>query len=169
MTTDQEVVGSNPTGCTLIIMKVYTLTFKHIINKNLEEVFTFFKSPENLSRITPAKLKFKILTPTPIEMKEGQLIDYTITLFGKRVHWRTMITLSDNNKSFIDQQLKGPYQMWHHKHTFKENNSGVEMIDTINYVVPFGILGQIVNYFYLQKELNSIFQHRKEVINNIFK
>ena len=169
MTTDQEVVGSNPTGCTLISMKVNTLIFRHKINRSLEEVFDFFESPENLSKITPTKLKFQILTPLPIKMQEGQLIDYSIKLFGKRVHWRTMITSYNKNVSFIDQQLKGPYVMWHHFHEFSEVDGKVEMIDTVNYIVPFGILGRIVNYLYLKRELMYIFDYRKKVINNIFK
>jgi len=152
----------------LINMKVYTLTFKHMIDRDLKEVFNFFKNPENLSAITPAKLKFTILTPLPIEMKEGQLIDYTITLFGKRVYWRTMITSYNQNESFIDQQLKGPYSMWYHKHTFKEIDDSVEMIDTVSYIVPFGILGRIINYFYLRQELKYIFKYRRKVISTIF-
>ena len=102
-------------------------------------------------------------------MQEGQLIDYSIKLFGKRVHWRTMITSYNKNVSFIDQQLKGPYVMWHHFHEFSEVDGKVEMIDTVNYIVPFGILGRIVNYLYLKRELMYIFDYRKKVINNIFK
>ena len=150
-------------------MKVYKLISKQIINRKIHEVFDFFKSPENLSRITPSKLNFKILTPLPIEIKEGKLIDYTITLFGKEVHWRTMITSYQSNKMFIDQQLKGPYVMWHHKHTFNEVNQSVEMIDEVDYVVPFGFLGRFVHFIYLRYELKYIFIYRKKIISKVFK
>ena len=168
MTTDQEVVGSNPTGCTKF-MKVYTLKYKQLINKNLDDVFSFFSNPENLSKITPKKLGFNILTPCPIEMYEGQLIDYTIKILGKKIRWRTLITKYDSPNMFIDQQLKGPYSMWHHTHQFKEVKSGVEIIDTINYVMPFGILGRIVNILFVKNDLNKIFQYRKKVIEQYFK
>ena len=134
----------------------------------MEEVFGFFSSPENLSKLTPKRLNFKILTPSPILMKEGQIIDYTIRIFGFRVRWRTIITEFANNKMFIDQQLKGPYSMWHHTHIFKDLNGKVEMTDKIIYVMPFGIIGRIVNFMLVQKDLNSIFSFRKDVINKIF-
>ena len=150
-------------------MKVYTLKSKQKINKSLKEVFDFFKSPENLSKLTPSKLNFKILTPTPIKMKNGQLIDYTIKILGFRVHWRTMITSYLEPHEFIDQQLIGPYSMWHHKHTFKDKGDYVEMNDEVNYVIPFGIFGRIAHYLYVKKELEGIFLYRTKIIDKIFK
>ena len=66
-------------------MKIYSLKYRQIIKKDIDTVFSFFSNPENLERITPKKLDFKILTPIPIKMKEGQLIEYTIRIFGKRL------------------------------------------------------------------------------------
>ena len=149
-------------------MKVYTLKYKTIINRSINDVFDFFKSPENLSELTPKKLNFVILTPTPIKMKDGQLIDYTITLFGKKIHWRTMITDYVDCEMFVDQQIKGPYLLWHHKHQFNEIDNGVEMIDEVNYSIPFGFLGEIVHFLYIRKELEYIFKYRLKMIGNLF-
>ena len=135
LTTDQEVAGSNPAGCTEF-MKIYTLKYKQFINENLDEVFSFFSNPENLSTITPKKLDFHILTPCPIEMYEGQLIDYTIKLLGKTIRWRTLIKKYGPPNMFINQQLSGPYSMWHHKHQFNQVDNGVEIID----MMPFRVL-----------------------------
>ncbi len=150
-------------------MKVYKLEFKQIVNKDIDTVFSFFSKPENLSSITPKRLDFNILTPQPILMKEGQLIDYTIRILGIKIRWRTIITEFINNKMFIDQQLKGPYSMWHHTHTFNEIDAGVEIIDKICYAVPFGLIGQIINYFFIKNDLKRIFKYRYEVINEFFK
>ena len=103
-----------------------------MVSKISKNVFDFFSNPENLSILTPKKLDFKILTPLPILMKEGQIIDYTINLFGIKVHWRTIITEFIKNNRFIDQQLKGPYSIWHHTHEFKDLGNYVEMIDNGN-------------------------------------
>ena len=149
-------------------MKVYKLKFKQVINSSLDDVFSFFSNPENLSKITPEKLGFNILTPTPIKMKEGQLIDYSIKLLGKKIRWRTMITEYIPKVKFVDQQLKGPYSMWHHTHEFRDVDGKVEMTDEIYYVMPFGVLGRLVNFLFVSRDLNNIFKHRVEIINKIF-
>jgi len=150
-------------------MKTYKLKHKQKINGSIDKVFSFFKKPENLAKLTPRKLNFKILTPSPIKMKDGQLIDYTITLFGKKVHWRTLISDYCEPNMFIDQQLKGPYLLWHHKHEFNQVQNKVEMIDEVTYAIPFGFLGQIVHYIYIRRELEYIFKYRNKIINNLFK
>ncbi len=150
-------------------MKVYTLKFEQKINKPIEEVFSFFSKPENLALITPPKLNFKILTPTPIEMKEGQLIDYTIKLYGFEVRWRTLITEYEYPKKFIDQQIKGPYSMWHHVHTFYDHGDCVHMVDEINYSISFGLIGELINKLLIKKDLIEIFNYRKNIIDKHFK
>ena len=150
-------------------MKVYTLKFEQKINKSIEEVFSFFSKPENLALITPPKLNFKILTPTTIEMKEGQLIDYTIKLYGFEVRWRTLITEYEYPKKFIDQQIKGPYSMWHHVHTFYDHGDYVYMVDEINYSISFGLIGRFINKLLIKKDLIEIFDYRKNIIDKHFK
>ena len=149
-------------------MKIYKLQYTHIIDSDIKTVFDFFSNPENLSLITPPKLNFKILTPVPIKMKEGQLIDYTIKILGFNIRWRTIITDFLPLNCFIDQQLKGPYSMWHHTHDFEELDGSVKMIDTINYVMPFGFIGRIVNAIWVKKDLDNIFKYRKKVIDEYF-
>tara|TARA_Y100000588_G_scaffold320200_1_gene350664 strand:- start:79 stop:534 length:456 start_codon:yes stop_codon:yes gene_type:complete len=149
-------------------MTVYTLKYKQLIDSDIDTVFSFFSNAENLSKITPPKLKFKILTPLPIKMKEGQLIDYTIKILGKRIRWRTIITEFNPNIKFVDQQLNGPYSMWHHTHEFKEIDNKVEMIDKISYAIPFGFLGRIVNFIFVKGDLDEIFNYRYKVIEKLF-
>ena len=149
-------------------MKLYTLESNQFINKPIEEVFQFFSKPENLSVITPAKLGFKILSPTPIKMEVGRLIDYNIYLMGIPIHWRTLITDYEPPNMFVDQQIKGPYAMWHHTHTFHKVKGGVEIKDRVVYSIPFGFLGRLLNYLWIKRDLNNIFLHRKKVIDKLF-
>ena len=149
-------------------MQVFKLQYIQIIKSDINKVFDFFSNPENLSIITPSRLDFKILTPTPIAMKEGQLIDYTIKLLGFKVRCRTIITEYMPKKKFIDQQVKGPYSMWHHTHEFIEDGDSVKMIDTISYVMPFGFIGYIVNKIWVKNDIDEIFKYRSEIINEYF-
>ena len=150
-------------------MKLYTLKREQKISKNIEDVFKFFSKPENLSIITPSKMKFKILTPSPIEMKEGALIDYTVNIFGFPIRWRTLITDYKPSYMFVDQQLKGPYSMWHHTHLFERLNDEETLIkDIVIYAVPFGIIGKLTHSLYIKADLDAIFDFRSQKIREIF-
>jgi len=148
-------------------MKVYSLKRKQFIKLPIEKVFDFFSKPENLEKITPSSLSFKIITPIPIDMSKGALIDYTIKLFFYPVHWRTIISDYNPPYSFIDQQIKGPYKFWHHSHEFKEVNDGVEIIDNVKYSVPFGVVGRLAHKIWIRNELNKIFDYRMKIINDL--
>ena len=150
-------------------MKLYKLETEQIISKNIDEVFDFFSRPENLSIITPPKMNFKILTPSPITMKEGALIDYTVNVLLFPIRWRTLITKYSSPDIFIDEQLKGPYSMWHHTHTFEKINDNETLIkDVVLYGVPFGFLGRIIHFLYIRRNLNEIFSFRRIKIEEIF-
>ena len=150
-------------------MKTYTFKKEQEISKNILEVFDFFSRPENLSIITPPKMQFNIMTPSPIEMKDGALIDYTVKILGLPIKWRTLITKYDPPNIFIDQQLKGPYSLWHHTHTFKKINDNETLIgDTVIYAVPFSFIGSIVHSIYIKRDLERIFSYRTKKIKEIF-
>jgi len=150
-------------------MKVHRLNKKQKISKNISEVFDFFSRPENLARITPKRLGFNIMTPSPIKMKEGQLIDYTINILAVPIRWTTMITEYEPPFRFVDQQIKGPYSMWHHTHTFKEVDKNETLIeDLILYTMPLGPVGNAIRNLYVKRDLENIFKYREKTINEIF-
>ena len=148
-------------------MKTFQLNKTQVINDSIDNVFDFFSKPENLKIITPEKLSFNILTPAPIDMNKGTVIDYTIRLFGIPVHWRTLITKYNPPYEFVDEQIKGPYNFWHHTHKFKKVDGGVEISDRVIYSIPMGIIGSVLHFIWIKRDLEKIFLHRKEVIENI--
>ena len=149
-------------------MKVYILERTQPVKKPLEEVFAFFERPENLSKITPPSLGFEILTPGPVAMHTGAIIDYTIKPMGPRLHWRTLITDYDPPHKFVDVQLKGPYKFWHHTHTFEQTDEGTLITDRVRYILPFGILGRLAHALLVKRQLKNIFDFRRRVIENYF-
>jgi len=84
------------------------------------------------------------------------------------IQWRTLIAEWNPKNSFVDTQLKGPYKLWHHTHTFIEKDGGVLMTDTVRYEVPFGTLGDLIAGNYVKKDVTKIFNYRKEVISKTF-
>ncbi|HRK62447.1 MAG TPA: SRPBCC family protein [Candidatus Omnitrophota bacterium] len=133
-----------------------------------ERVFDFFKKPENLDQVTPSNLGFKILTPSPIPMAKGTVIDYTIRLYGVPMKWQTTITDYDPPHSFTDTQVRGPYKTWIHTHHFISKDGGTLMKDEVQYEVPFGFLGDFIRSLFVRREVEKIFDYRKQVIAGLF-
>ncbi len=151
--------------------KVYTLQKVQVINADIKQIWNFFSSPENLKDITPPQLGFQILSKSyGSEMYAGQIIEYTVKpLLGIALYWMTEITHIEPMKYFIDEQRFGPYTFWHHQHHFKETNDGVEMTDIVHYKIPFWLLGDIANSILVKKQLEKIFNYRKEITIKAFK
>lgn len=131
----------------------------------LAEVFRFFADASNLEAITPPWLRFRIITPLPIKMHAGALIDYRLRLAGFPIRWRTEITDWNPPFRFVDSQLRGPYRLWIHEHTFRDVDGGTLVEDRVRYRVPGG---RLVNALFVKRALLKIFRYRQEKIAEHF-
>lgn len=145
----------------------YLLERRQYIAAPLDEVFSFFEQAENLARITPDWLHFRIQSPTPIQMAYNTEIEYTINWLGFPVRWKTRITDYDPPFKFVDEQIDGPYTIWIHLHTFEPNEHGVLMTDRVTYRLPFGPVGRLTHRLLVQKQLERIFDYRRNAVNRI--
>jgi len=134
----------------------------------LEEVFDFFSKAENLNEITPPNLSFTILTPLPIHLKKGALIDYRIKLFGIPMKWKTEICNWNPPYEFTDKQLSGPYTTWIHTHRFEEKDGGVLMTDTIQYQSKGYFLAPILHWLFVDAQVKKIFDYREAKLLSLF-
>ena len=132
----------------------------------IERVFEFFSKAENLQAITPPELNFRIKTPLPIAMKQGTLIDYGISLNGIPFGWRTRITHWEPPYAFADEQLKGPYAVWFHTHTFADEGGRTRMDDEVLYKLPLWPFGEVA-YPFVKKKVEGIFRYRRMKIREI--
>jgi len=128
-------------------------------------VFEFFADAGNLDTLTPAWLDFRIHTPSPIEMHAGTRIDYQLTLHGIPLKWQTEITVWDPPHRFVDRQIKGPYRLWIHEHTFQSQDDTTLVKDRVNYSVPGGPL---VHWLFVKRDLQRIFRHRHVRLSDRF-
>lgn len=150
-------------------MKIYTLHTKQNLPITLNEAWDFLSDPKNLKTITPEYMGFNILRGADRAMYQGQLIQYIVTpILGIPTKWVTEITHVVDKKFFVDEQRFGPYALWHHKHFIKEIPGGVEMEDIVDYKVPFGLLGQMVQPFIVAPKLNEIFEYRRKKLVELF-
>jgi ligand-binding SRPBCC domain-containing protein len=132
----------------------------------LEDVFSFFSAAENLERITPPELRFSIVTPIPVKIRQGTLIDYRLSLFGVSFPWRTEITIWKPPFEFVDTQLRGPYAQWIHRHTFRQENGETIITDEVRYRLPVPFLGELARPL-VRLQLKRIFAHREKSIREL--
>jgi ligand-binding SRPBCC domain-containing protein len=144
----------------------HILTTETFIPRPCGEVFAFFAAAENLEKITPAELNFRIVSPLPIAMAAGALIDYRLRLFGISFSWQTLISRWEPGRCFVDEQLRGPYAKWVHTHTFTEVDGGTLVTDVVSYRLPLFPLGQLA-YPLVRLQLKRIFAHRAQRIGEL--
>jgi ligand-binding SRPBCC domain-containing protein len=137
------------------------------VPRPLHEVFAFFSDARNLELLTPAWLKFHVLT-TPVDIASGVHIQYRLKWHGIPLGWTTEITRWNPPHDFEDIQLSGPYQLWRHTHGFQERNGGTQMTDVVEYALPFGVLGRIAHAFQVRRNVETIFDYRYEQIQKMF-
>lgn len=150
-------------------MKIYRFVRTQKIPINIKEAWNFLSDPNNLKTITPSYMGFHIIENENTEMYSGQIIKYTVSpILGIKINWVTEITHVKNLEYFVDEQRFGPYSFWHHKHFIKEIKGGVEMVDILDYALPFGILGRIFHPVIVKPKLNEIFNYRRKKLIKIF-
>ncbi len=127
------------------------------------EVFPFFADAHNLEAITPPLLRLRVITPDPIEMGVGTAIQYRLRLRGVGVSWLTSIQAWDPPHRFVDMQLRGPYALWHHTHTFEEiDTTATRMRDVVRYALPLGSVGELTHRLFVRRDVEGIFSFRHD-------
>lgn len=138
-----------------------------VVGHPMAEVFDFFAAAENLERITPPELNFRIMTPTPIAIAQGVVIDYRLRLFGIGFGWKTLISTWEPPFVFVDEQQRGPYRRWVHTHRFSEVEGGTLMEDVVEYQLPLWPIGEIALPL-VRRQIGRIFDYREQVIREVF-
>jgi len=141
---------------------VHVLDRSQVLPGTPEDVFPFFADARNLEAITPPFLSFAVVTPEPIEMRVGTLIQYRLRLHGVPIRWLTSIQAWDPPHRFIDTQVTGPYGLWHHTHTFEPHPDGTLMRDVVRYAIPFGPLGELAHRLFVARDVERIFDFRRQ-------
>lgn len=142
----------------------FRLTCELWLPQQPEQVFEVFADAFQLERMTPPWLNFKVLTPPPIDVRTGTLIDYRLRLHGLPIRWQSRISVWEPPFRFVDEQVRGPYRSWYHEHTFDEVDGGTLVKDQVDYAVPGGAL---MHRLFVKRDLLKIFAFRQRTIREI--
>lgn len=146
-------------------MKVRNFESQIWLPRPRDEVFAFFADAANLDAITPPWVKFRTITPGPIEMRAGTLIDHQLRIHGLPIRWRTKITAWEPPARFVDEQIRGPYRLWIHEHLFEERDGGTLVRDRVRYAAPFDFIS---HRFLVRPDVERIFAYRTECLKQRF-
>jgi ligand-binding SRPBCC domain-containing protein len=147
---------------------IHTIDTELWVPRSREEVFEFFSNAFNLESITPPEVNFHVVTAAPIGLKPGALIDYKLRVSGIPLRWTTRIETWNPPHEFSDTQLRGPYKLWRHTHTFLETGGGTKMTDHVDYELPLGFLGDLAHRWWVRRQVEAIFAYREKIIRQRF-
>jgi ligand-binding SRPBCC domain-containing protein len=148
-------------------MRTYVLEREQMVRAPLGEVFDFFSAARNLEALTPRWLRFEVLTPEPIPMHSGTVIEYRLRLRGVPLRWVSLIEEWEPGSRFVDRQLRGPYRLWHHTHEFAEHPDGTVVRDRVRYQIPLGPLGALAHAAFVRRDLDRVFAFRNAAVRRL--
>jgi ligand-binding SRPBCC domain-containing protein len=159
----QRIFNPHATGKPPLL---HAFSARQFVPRPVDEVFAFFSDARNLEAITPPSLRFAVTGGAP-DVREGSVIDYDLHLHGVALKWKTLILEWNPPHAFVDVQLRGPYALWEHRHTFEEIPGGTVIADDVTYALPFAPLGGVAQPF-VQRNVEEIFRYRREEIARRF-
>ncbi|HUN89376.1 MAG TPA: SRPBCC family protein [Terriglobales bacterium] len=149
-------------------MSAYVFRAEQWIDRNITDVFAFFSRAENLQRLTPPWLHFRILGVEPNPVRKGTLIRYSLRWRVFPLRWTTEIVEWDPPHRFVDVQLKGPYRLWHHEHRFVAEGARTHISDEVHYELPLGVIGSLAHRLKVRRDVETIFAFRRKAVEKVF-
>jgi ligand-binding SRPBCC domain-containing protein len=149
-------------------MATFIFRAEQFVPQPLVQTFEFFSKAENLEQLTPPWLNFRILSVDPTPVQKGTLIRYSLRWRVFRIHWTSEIVEWEPPVRFVDVQLRGPYKLWHHQHSFSAERNGTLITDEVHYSLPFGVLGSIAHTLKVKSDVEKIFAYRRDAVRRLF-
>lgn len=146
--------------------EAWELERTQLVRRSAADTFAFFANPWNLEAITPPWLRFRI-AEAEVPLHQGALLAYRLRLFGVPIRWQTEITRWEPPHTFTDVQIRGPYALWEHTHTFSAVRGGTQVHDLVRYRIPLGPVGAVSRRLIVRRWLDAIFDYRAQRLGEL--
>jgi ligand-binding SRPBCC domain-containing protein len=145
-------------------VRIHVLERSQQVPLSVDDAFAFYGDADNLERITPPWLRFRILDPRPEALCAGARLEYSLVLHRYPIRWMTEIRIWEPPHHFVDYQVRGPYRIWEHTHDFEAVEGGTLIADRVRYAIPYGPLGALAHVTFVQRDLRRIFDYRRDAV-----
>lgn len=130
----------------------------------VERVFDLSRSV-NLHKVSTAHTHERIVDGKMNGlMEEGETVTWQAKHLYKERKFTSRILEMNRPVNFTDEMTKGDFKSFRHEHHFKPTDNGTIMIDVVHFESPYGIVGKLVNHFYIKNYIESLLLKRNEVI-----
>jgi ligand-binding SRPBCC domain-containing protein len=154
----------------------------------IEQVFAFFSDPANLPRILPPGQRARIDQVRLVAPQDGLGTDglggagvgteieislCPVPFLPVRAKWVARITGFARNQFFVDEQIRGPFQSWKHRHEFESRvragQAGTVLRDIVEFEAGFGPFGKMGEALFIQRQLRGTFTHRQQALEPLLR
>lgn len=143
----------------------YSLRMATFVRRPRAEVFAALSDASVLQQLTPPWVRYRIITPMPVEMRKGAIFDYAMRIRCLPVKWRTEITEWSPPELFADTQRRGPFREWRDRHLFSEIDEGTTLVENdISYRVPGG---RFVHRLFVRRDLLQVYRYEQRMMHNL--
>lgn len=136
-----------------------------LIDCSIEDLFNFHLDSNNITKITPPDTKVYLLNEDT-KTYEGKIVKIKTVKFFIPTYWKVKIKKLERPNILIDEAVKSPFKYWRHQHIFTPKGDKSELKDIIEYEIPFGIVGKLIEPL-IECDIKKMFEYRHKVTKEI--
>lgn len=141
--------------------------YETVLSASPQKVWDFHASPEALARLTPPERCLEAASAEgsvgaadgSLPLVDGALHVLRFRLGPIRMEWRARISNVEPPFGFTDTAERSPFRRWRHRHAFLPHQQGCVLVDEIDYELPFGLLGRLVQPL-VRRDIDRLFAFR---------
>ena len=129
---------------------------RSVIRTTAERLFAFHELPDAVDRLMPPWEHAQLLERAP-DLRPGRRAVALIRIApGISMRIESIHTVYDPPHRFEDEQVRGPFRRWHHRHIIEPHAEGAVLIDEIDCEPPFAWISS----WFVKRRLRRLFEYR---------